>query len=111
MHELIAGCSFSVAPSEEVSYHTLTLVITEPDQQHLLMTATTTNSSRKVANATIVYNKTLQHILVVSSLCRIASLEVYRGRDHVTKIRHNGYSLSDGGIVEANIINQLILWK
>ena len=103
LHELIAGCSFSVAPSKEISYLTLTLAITEPGQQHLLMAATTINSSNQVTNATIVYNETSQLVPIVSSVCRITSLEVYRGRDHVTRIRHNGFSLSDSGTVEASI--------
>ena len=67
------------------------------------MTATTIDSSHRVTNATIVHNETSQPVPVVSSVCHIASLEVYRGRDHVTTIRHDGFSLSNSRTVEASI--------
>ena len=65
----------------------------------LLMTATTQSSSNQRTNATIVYNETL----VVSPICHIASLEVYRGINDVTRISHDGFSLSISGMIEASI--------
>lgn len=106
LSKLLAGCRFSVAPNEEFSYTTLTFVITECNRQLQclrLMTAATFNSSGQLANATIVYNETHQHHDVVSPSCHITSLEVYRGRDQVIRISHDGFSLSDNGTVEASI--------
>ena len=34
---------------------------------------------------------------VNGSLCQISSLEVYRGRKHITEISHDGFSLSNEG--------------
>lgn len=41
---------------------------------------------------------------VNGSLCQITSLEVYRGRRHVTEISHDGFFLSDEGIFMVYII-------
>ena len=35
---------------------------------------------------------------VNGSLCQLTSLEVYRGRRHITEISHDGFFLSDEGI-------------
>ena len=63
------------------------------------MTATTLSSTDQQTNATIVYNGAL----VVSPVCHIASLEVYRGINDVTVISHDGFSLSTSGMIEASI--------
>lgn len=39
---------------------------------------------------------------VNGSFCQITSLEVYRGRRHITEISHNGLFLSDEGVLEVN---------
>ena len=63
------------------------------------MTAVTLSSMTNLINVTVVYN----HQPVLNSMCHISSLEVYRGRDHVTRIMHDGFLLSDSGRVEASI--------
>ena len=35
-----------------------------------------------------------------SSRCQITSLNVYRGKERVIKIRHDGFALSDRGTIE-----------
>ena len=37
---------------------------------------------------------------VNSSVCYIASLKVYRGREQATEISHKGFSLSSNGTIE-----------
>ena len=101
---LIAGCRFSVTPNEELSNLTLTLAITESNPPRLLTNATTVNSFRELADAIIVYNEMQR---VVSPTCQITSLEVYRGRDQVTMIRHGGFSLSISGMIEVSIMINL----
>ena len=39
---------------------------------------------------------------VNGSFCQIISLEVYRGRRHITEISHNGLLLSGEGVLEVN---------
>ena len=35
-----------------------------------------------------------------NSVCHVVSLEVYRGRDKATEIRHDGFSISYDGSIE-----------
>ena len=49
------------------------------------------------AAVTVINSK---HQFVNGSLCQIASLEVYRGRDQIIEISHNGLSLSENGMVK-----------
>ena len=56
------------------------------------------------------FNKTDQ--LVNSSLCTISSLEVYRGRQQIIEISHQGFFLSDNGGIEVclhTIINTYLI--
>ena len=48
--------------------------------------------------AVAIINSTYQ--FVNGSLCQIASLEVYRGRDQIIEISHDGFSLSENGMVK-----------
>ena len=74
------------------------------------MTAATINShSNALADATIVaINNIVTHQPVNGSFCCIVSLEVYRGREQITEISHDGFSLSDRGTVEVNHIQTLL---
>ena len=69
------------------------MIITESDRQTLLITAATLNSLKMLTEAVIVHHET--HQTVNGSLCRITSLEVYRGRQQIIEIIHNGLSLID----------------
>ena len=49
------------------------------------------------ATVTIINSK---HQFVNGSLCQIASLEVYRGRNQIIEISRDGLSLSENGMVK-----------
>jgi hypothetical protein len=51
------------------------------------------------------------HRLVNRSLCQIASLEVYRGRDQIIEISHGGLSLSENGRVKVKLHTCIILYE
>jgi hypothetical protein len=57
--------------------------------------ASFTNAAVAIINST--------HRLVNGSLCQIASLEVYRGRDQIIEISHGGLSLSENGMVKVKL--------
>ena len=64
--------------------------------------------NHQITNAVVVRgNVTHQIDLANGSICHIASLEVYRGKRGVTKISHNGFSLSDKGTIE--VIEMFVL--
>ena len=48
------------------------------------------------------FNETDQ--LVNSSLCRISSLEVYRGRQQAIEISYQGFSLTDNGSIKVHTV-------
>jgi hypothetical protein len=50
--------------------------------------------------ATFYFKDTEQ--LINKSVCDIASLEVYRGREQAIKISHNGFTLSNSGTFEVS---------
>ena len=67
---------------------------------YLLVADNTTNN-----NATFKFNDLERDQLVNSSHCNISSLEVYRGRDEVIEINHDGFSLSNNGNIEVALCN------
>ena len=61
------------------------------------------NSSRQASDAVVVSNDPQSpccSTVVNGSFCHISSLEVYRGREAVFRIQHDGLSLSDRGMLE-----------
>ena len=92
------GCVFAIAP---VGYNNIMLAVYMDNHQSInnvitLMTVDT-NSSKSVA--VITYRERYEE--ANSSLdCHIDSLEVYRGRQQVTEIRHNGFSINENGSIE-----------
>ena len=58
-----------------------------------------TIGNRGITAAAITTTDAMQQ-QVNSSLCHIASLEVYRGRRQITEISHDGFSLNERGTVQ-----------
>ena len=60
-------------------------------------TADTLTSDKSITTAIIVALNNINQS-VNGSLCQITSLEVYRGRRHITEVGCDGFSLNDEGI-------------
>ena len=73
---------------------------TDSEVETIANTFTTTHNSL-VTNAVIIAINNVSQS-VNGSLCQITSLEVYRGRRHITQISHNGFFLSDEGALKVN---------
>ena len=87
-----AGCSFTVIPTRSSSLIAVAVLDSRtPNVTYLLA-----DSIHIPEN--FHFNETDQ--LVNSSLCHIASLEVYRGRDQAIEINHGGFFLSDNGTIQ-----------
>ena len=65
------------------------------------MTAATFIPNSMPTNAVLVYRGTNQP--VNGSLCYISNLEVYRGRNQITVIESDGFSLNENGFIEVLI--------
>ena len=90
-------CEFGFVPETEILSNFRIAVFTEQEngsQSEQSTLATYLNTV--VTNVTIVNN----HQPVNRSVCSISNLEVYRGREEVTEISHDGFSLTDRGTVE-----------
>ena len=61
-------------------------------------TADTLMSDNSITTAIIVALYSINQP-VNGSLCQITSLEVYRGRRHINRISHDGFFLSNEGII------------
>ena len=90
------GCSFSISPSTEHSTLRVTVTLGHHRNSTEVEQIDTFTSDDSLTNAVIVA-VTNANQLVSGSLCQITSLEVYRGRKHITEISHDGFSLSDKG--------------
>ena len=77
---------------------TTALVLVHQNESTLQQLKIADRSTSQMDAAVSIVNAT--HQLINGSLCQIASLEVYRGRDQITKISHDGFSLSEGGTVK-----------
>lgn len=97
----MTGCAFSIAPIEELSYLTLTLIITEGQSSNILQRPATLDSLMNQIDAVVVDRGTNQS--VNGSLCLISNLEVYRARDKITEIESDGFSLGEMGFFEASL--------
>ena len=80
-----SGCSEAIVPTS--SLHFTTIAVFDPTLAitYLLTTLFKINGTDRLVN---------------SSHCHISSLEVYRGRDRVIEISHQGFSLRDNGSIE-----------
>ena len=90
-------CGFGFVSSEAPSDLTTALVFSDQsgnifEQLKILVDAPLTDAAVTISNS--------KHQFVNGSLCQIASLEVYRGRDQIIEISHNGLSLSENGMVK-----------
>jgi hypothetical protein len=92
-----AGCKFTIGSITVQNHDRIAVNFTESQQNNTslrtLLTATGTNSS---SIAVITYR--VHHGRVNS--CRIDSLEVYRGRKKVIKIRHDGFSIDRNASIQ-----------
>ena len=95
VHMTYTGCRFAIAPGVEALG--LRIGVSFFRQNHTKVPKLTTvltirSNDSAIVDATIVtVSNTCQP--VNSSLCHIASLEVYRGRRQITKISHDGFFL------------------
>ena len=92
---IITGCSFSVVPIQS-SYLTAIAILGSRTPNVTYLLADSIRTSERFH-----FNVTDQ--LVNNSLCHIASLEVYRGREQVINISYNGFSLGDNGTIEVKM--------
>ena len=60
-------------------------------------TAQTLTMNDMIADAVVALRGRAENTRLNSSTCQISSLEVYRGREQVIEISHQGFSLSDNG--------------
>ena len=95
LHNVIfyTECSHPIIPVQ--SSHLLALPVAPLNNTSYLAVDTTLSKQNGVG---FRFNGTDQ--IVNSSFCHILSLEVYRGREQVTGISHQGFSLTDSGAVE-----------
>ena len=92
-------CGFAFIPSEGQPNLTTALVFINQSGSKLDQLKIADRSTSQIdAAVSIIINGT--HQLINESLCQIASLEVYRGRNQIIEISHNGLSLSEGGTVQ-----------
>ena len=61
--------------------------------------ALSTRMNNSLTSARVVYIDNMNQINDIDR-CNATSLEVYRGREQVINITHDGFSLSDNGIIE-----------
>ena len=92
-------CGFGFVSNEAPSYLTTSLIFRQNGSIILFKQLKTVDASSDAAVAII--NGTRR--LVNGSLCQIASLEVYRGRDQIIEISHDGLSLSQNGNVKVKL--------
>ena len=89
-------CRFGFVSSEAPSNLTTTLAFRNQSEhifkQLKIVDASLTDAAVAIINST--------HQFVNGSLCQIASLEVYRGRDQIIEISHDGLSLRENGMVK-----------
>ena len=89
-----SGCSDAIVPTG--SLHLTTIAVFDPTSAITYWLTTVTANIYTIAMFKI--NGTNQ--LVNSSYCHISSLAVYRGRDRVIEISHQGFLLRDNGSIE-----------
>ena len=88
------GCMFAIAPVGSDSPHMIAVYMESNQNNIIALTTADTNSI-----AVITYREWYEK--ANSSLdCHIDSLEVYRGKQYVTEINHNGFSITENGTIQ-----------
>ena len=92
------GCRFAIVPSNSRMFYRIAVNI--DDNQNITKTSLkTANAASQITNAVITRHR--QPTLNKSfSDCHINSLEVYRGRQQVIEISHDGFSITAKGFIE-----------
>ena len=90
------GCSIAVIPTR----YSLLIPTANINSQYLAITSTI---SDKFNEYIVLFGFNGINQTVNSSVCNISSLEVYRGREQVIEISHQGFSMNDNGSVEVNL--------
>ena len=111
VYMIYVGCRFAIAPGVEASGLRIGVSFFRQNDTKLpqLTTVLTIRSNDSaIVDATIVtVSNTCQP--VNSSVCHIAGLEVYRGRRQVTEISHEGFFLSESGIIKVSELSIRVL--
>ena len=96
-----ADCDFAITTSEDnvTAVYRLILSIAY-DNNGTVSTNAITLNSQGIDVVDAVVSSRLHQMQITTSFCHISSLEVYRGRDQTIEISHQGFSLSEGGIIE-----------
>ena len=95
-----SDCNFTItATEEESSIHRLALIIDYQNDTEMITATTPFNFDTSNLTDAVVYHRSTNRP-VNSAFCHITSLEVYRGRNETTKIRHDGFHLNQRGAIE-----------
>jgi hypothetical protein len=60
-------------------------------------------NNQTVANAVITFRDPQQQNMTMVSNCEVTSLEVYRGKQNITKIHHNGFNITNQRDIEVSL--------
>ena len=89
-----SDCYFTITVTEEESSIRRLAPIINYQNDTETITAATSN----LTDGVVYHRSTGQP--VKSAFCHISSLEVYRGRNEVTRISHDGFHLNQRGAIE-----------
>ena len=95
-----SGCSHLLVPIQYTNLTTIAVFDSSTPNITYLLT--------KVTNGSEMFKFNETNYLVNSSFCYISSLEVYRGREQVIEISHQGFSLNSNGNIEVHVIKKLL---
>ena len=96
-----AGCTFVVAPNRSHMPQRILVNINETSFKPVLMTVGY-SPMHIVAAAVTFRDPDKQDSINTISECRISNLAVYRGKNHITDIHHEGFNITNGGIIQVN---------
>ena len=98
---LVTDCRFSLAPSGHQLPQTTSVYFDDHlNQTDLIVKDSFSNSIVVVAAYSGVDEEAMHPI----SSCHIESLEIYRGTQRITKISHNGFTITDNKMIEVGVI-------
>ena len=86
-------CSFAITATGEPYQPILTINAMNRSRLQII-------HGTETQNVTVIVTSTKKQ--VNNSVCRISSLEVYRGREQAIEIGHDGFSLGNSGTIEVN---------
>ena len=87
MLDIHTGCDFAIAINESLTGRKIAAHISD----HILMTF----NESSLTTAYLTYQGQYLTNRLISN-CRIVALEVYRGRQQISVIDHNGFTINDG---------------